>query len=439
MASFMGDMQARSLVQQCTDAAGLEAHLGAGGAGCRAYVGFDPTADSLTIGNLVGIMALARFQRAGHTPVAVMGGATGLIGDPSGKTAERTLSTRDEVAGRVERIGRIFAGGELFDPTGALPRLEMVNNIDWLGGLGFLDALREVGKHFSVNMMVQKDSVKERLHNREHGISYTEFSYMLLQAYDYFWLHKHKGVTLQMGGSDQFGNIVVGMDLIGKKHIEEVGVDAGRARAFGLTWPLVTKADGGKFGKTESGAVWLSADRTSPYAYYQFWLNAADADVERFLKIYTFLGPQEIAGVMAEQVASPGARAAQRTLARQATRILHGASELAKAEAATGALFSGDLSALDGATLGEVFASAPSSTHDKGALGGEGAALVDVLAQTTLAKSKTEARQFLADGSVSINGAKAGPTARLTSADLLPGGVIALRRGKKSWHVTKWG
>jgi len=266
MASFMGDMQARSLVQQCTDATGLEAHLGAGGAGCRAYVGFDPTADSLTIGNLVGIMALARFQRAGHTPVAVMGGATGLIGDPSGKTAERTLSTRDEVAGRVERIGRIFAGGELFDTTGALPRLEMVNNIDWLGGLGFLDALREVGKHFSVNMMVQKDSVKERLHNREHGISYTEFSYMLLQAYDYFWLHKHKGVTLQMGGSDQFGNIVVGMDLIGKKHIEDVGVDAGRARAFGLTWPLVTKADGGKFGKTESGAVWLSADRTSPYA-----------------------------------------------------------------------------------------------------------------------------------------------------------------------------
>jgi tyrosyl-tRNA synthetase len=450
---FFDDMAWRGLVQQCTDEAGLRAYLhapptAAGGArGLRAYVGFDPTADSLTIGNLVGIMALARWQRAGHTPVALMGGATGLIGDPSGKSAERTLSTREQIDARVERIGRIFAGGELFDSGAGSARLEMVNNIDWLGGLGFLDALREIGKHFSVNMMIQKDSVKERLHNRDQGISYTEFSYMLLQAYDFFWLNRERGVCMQMGGSDQYGNIVVGMDLIGKKHHAEKGEGAEAPRAFGLTWPLVTKADGTKFGKTESGAVWLSADRTSPYAYYQFWLNSADADVERLLKTYTFLGREEIAGLMAEQLASPGARAAQRALARHATRILHGPTEVERAESAAAALFSGDIRGLDARTLGEVLGTVHSSTHARADLAGEGLALVDLLALTTLAKSKTEARQLLTEGSVSVNGVKATPTTRLTSADLLSAqlagemqatGIVALRRGKKNWHVCRW-
>jgi tyrosyl-tRNA synthetase len=455
--AYLRDMQARGQVQQCTDQAGLDAHLASEPAARRAYAGFDPTADSLTIGNLVTIMALARFQRAGHVPIALMGGATGLIGDPSGKSAERSLSTREEVSARVERIRAIFAGGELFLPAGAgAPALAMVNNIDWLGGMGFLEALREIGKHFSVNMMIQKDSVKERLTNRDQGISYTEFSYMLLQAYDFYWLHANKGVTLQMGGSDQYGNIVVGMDLIGKK-LHAAGMASGadaratnhqhsadhqgwQTRAFGLTWPLVAKADGTKFGKTESGAIWLSADRTSPYAYYQFWLNSADADLQRLLHTYTFLPVEQIAALMASHAANPGVREAQRTLAREATRILHGPTELARAEAAAQALFSGDVRGLDEATLSEVFASAPATSHDKAQLAGEGVTLLDVLVATgTLAKSKTEARQFLCDGSVSVNGAKADLARRLTSADLLPGAVIALRRGKKTWHLTRWG
>jgi tyrosyl-tRNA synthetase len=440
--AFLADMVARGLVNQTTNDAALAAHLSDASAGAsrRAYVGFDPTADSLTIGNLVGIMTLARFQRAGHTPVALMGGATGLIGDPSGKSSERTLSSRDEIAARVDRIRRIFDGGELFDSSVTANRLQIVNNIDWLGSMGFLDALREIGKHFSVNMMIQKDSVKERLTNRDQGISYTEFSYMLLQAYDFYWLHQHQGVTLQMGGSDQFGNIVVGMDLISKKrNAAGLAGDAQTPDAFGLTWPLVTKADGTKFGKSESGAVWLSADRTSPYAYYQFWLNSADADVGKLLGFYTFLPPEQIADIAVRHAANPGAREAQRTLAREATRILHGPTELARAEAAAGALFSGDLRALDAGTLGEVFAAVPATTHDRTLLAGDGAALLDVLAMTSLVKSKSEARQFLADGSIAINGEKADPTRRLTSADVLPGGIIALRRGKKNWHITRWG
>ena len=279
----------------------------------KAYVGFDPTADSLTIGNLVGIMALARLQRCGHTPVVVMGGGTGLIGDPSGKSAERQLNTPELVAANVEKIKVIFDRVLDFSP-GAPNKAVMVNNVDWLGKLGFLEALRDIGKHFSVNMMIQKDSVKDRLTNRDQGISYTEFSYMILQAYDFAYLCEHEGVTVQMGGSDQFGNIVVGMDLISKKRTSERANERTRgasealaqadalksaddapegrrtstADALGLTWPLVTKADGGKFGKTETGAVWLSPHRTSPFAYYQFWLNAADADAARFLKTFTF-------------------------------------------------------------------------------------------------------------------------------------------------------
>jgi len=467
--AFVREMQARGLVQQCTDLSGLDAHLfaasgasgasGAGGAGPDrlAYVGFDPTADSLTIGNLVGIMALARWQRAGHTPVAVMGGATGLIGDPSGKTSERTLSSREDIAARVERIAGIFRNGELFERVeggggaasagGGAGALRIVNNIEWLGELGFLDALREIGKHFSVNMMIQKDSVKERLNNRDQGISYTEFSYMLLQAYDFAWLHEYKGVTVQMGGSDQYGNIVVGLDLIGKRFHSQQGVrqaaqqggqHAVAPKGFGLTWPLMTKADGTKFGKSETGAVWLSADRTSPYAYYQFWLNAADADVGRLLHTYTFLEVDRIAALLAGHAANPGAREAQRTLAREATRIIHGPSELARAEAAGAALFSGDVRGLDAATLGEVFAGVASTDHARGLLDGEGTLLLDVLATSSLAKSKSEARQFLGEGSVSVNGFKADVARRLVAADLLAGGVITLRRGKKTWHLTRW-
>jgi tyrosyl-tRNA synthetase len=432
---FLNELRWRGLLQQCTDEAALGAHLISGDVsrgGRRAYVGFDPTADSLTIGNLVGIIQLARFQRAGHTPVVIMGGGTGFIGDPSGKSAERTLLTAETIAHNVQRIRRIFDRLIDFD-AGRQNRGQLFDNFDWLGKLSYIEILRDVGKHFSVNMMIQKESVKERLNNRDQGISYTEFSYMILQAYDYLHLFEKHGVTLQMGGSDQFGNIVCGMDLIRRGRTES---DA--HQAFGLTWPLVTKADGGKFGKSESGAVWLTAERTSPYAFYQFWLNAADADVIRFLKIFTFLSQEEIAALEASQSTDPGKREAQRALARHMTELLHGATERDHAEAAARALFTGDIAHLPLATLEEALASAPATDHSKSELEGTGIALVDLLAQTTLAKSKGEARTLLSQNSISVNGHKAAADARLTSATLLHGKVIAIRRGNKAWHITRW-
>ncbi len=443
-AHFLDDLRERGLIHQCTDEAGLRAHLdlsAAGGQPRRAYVGFDPTADSLTIGNLVPIMLLARFQRAGHVPVVVMGGGTGLIGDPSGKSAERQLMTRERVEANVASQRTIFERVLDFS-AGAKNAAQLTNNIDWLSGLTYLDALRDVGKHFSVNQMIQRDSVRDRLHNREQGISYTEFSYMVLQAYDFLHLYRAQGVTLQMGGSDQFGNIVSGSDLIRRHSVEA----AGAAPAFGLTTPLITKADGGKFGKTESGAVWLTAkrgetdtnpNRTSPYAYYQFWLNAADADAEKFLKTFTFRPVDEITALMGEHAANPGARAPQRALAQDATDLLHGREARVAAEGAAQALFSGDVAALSAELLGEVLAAAPASSHDKALLAGEGVPLLDVLA-TTLCKSKSEARQALTEGSISVNGTKATPADRLTAARLLHGTTIALRRGKKNWHATLW-
>jgi tyrosyl-tRNA synthetase len=517
--SFLKDMQARGMIHQSSDLRELDNHLTTGTR--KAYAGFDPTADSLTIGNLVTVMALARFQIHGHQPIALMGGGTGLIGDPSGKSAERTLMTEETVRSNVESIQRSLdnvwtAARAKAESKGIKPQpLSIVNNIDWLAGISYLQALRDIGKHFSVNQMIVRDSVKDRLNNREQGISYTEFSYMILQAYDYKHLHESQGVTLQMGGSDQWGNILSGMDLIRRdisnqivhrhdKHALEVdkkmslvvahrsefkfgdtewnrqvwnklfGIgyrfdsavidnwltplqdgswdssdlysmlfndladEKYRNAAFGLTWPLVTKADGGKFGKTESGAVWLSPERTSPYAYYQFWLNAADADVERFLKVFTFIDVDEIAALMQRHAANPGAREAQRTLAQNATDILHGQSERQKAEQAAQALFAGDIMSLPIETLREALSAAPTTQHPRAQLEGEGLPLIDLLPQTSLCKSKTEARTFLTDGSISVNGTKATLADRLTPTNLLGNELIALRRGKKNWHVTRW-
>lgn len=428
--SFLGEMRWRGQLHQCTDEAGLEKHLSSGVR--RAYAGFDPTADSLTIGNLVTIMALARFQRAGHAPVALMGGGTGLIGDPSGKSAERQLMTAETVASNVAKIETIF--DRILDFSGSGPaKATMVNNIDWLGNLGYLEALRDIGKHFSVNMMIQKDSVRDRLHNRDQGISYTEFSYMILQSYDYLHLFRENGVTLQLGGSDQWGNIVGGCDLVRRM------MPAPGNESWGVTWPLVTKADGGKFGKTETGAIWLTKERTSPYAYFQFWLNAADGDVVRFLKTFTFLPENEIAALEDRVKTNPAEREAQRTLAREATKIVHGESETQQAEAAAKALFSGDIAGLPASLLDEVFASAPSVTLAKTRLEGEGVALLDLLVEINAVASKREAKEFLGNGSVSINGQKASPDHKLKATDLLHGRVIAIRRGKKNWHVTRWG
>ncbi len=484
---FLDELKWRGLFYQCTDEQGLRAHLAdPAGAMRRAYVGFDPTADSLTIGNMVTIMLLAHFQRAGHAPVVVSGGGTGLIGDPSGKSAERQLLTEEKARANVEGQAKIYE--KLLDfSAGARNRATIVNNIDWLGKLGYIEALRDVGKHFSVNMMIQKDSVRERLENRDQGISYTEFSYMILQSYDYLVLFRDFAkhgvggpVTLQMGGSDQWGNIVAGSDLIRRiRAAAEEALDAIKRRvtgagdavrrstnerereslekirlggmkelireterlpsgeSYGLTAPLVTKSDGGKFGKTESGAIWMTADKTSPYAFYQFWLNASDEDVPKFLKVFTFMGREEVEALIATHQANPGAREAHRALARHVTELLHGKSEVENAENAAKALFSGEIAGLPEATLREVLASVPSSTHAKSSLG-DGVALIDLLVTTKLAASKREAKEFLAGGSVSVNGRKAGADDKVTSSDLLHGSMIALRRGKKSWHLTTW-
>ena len=361
-ADFLSDLRWRGLLHQATHEDALAQHLATGRR--TAYVGFDPTADSLTIGNLVPLLMLARFQRAGHRPIAVVGGGTGLIGDPSGKSAERQLLTPDDVARNVAGQRRIFERLLDFDGAKQGGGALLVDNLEWLGSPSFIAALRDVGKHFSVNMMIQRDSVRERLHNREQGISYTEFSYMLLQAYDFLHLHKEHGVTLQMGGSDQWGNIVAGCDLIRRSLTDP------ERQVFALTTPLITKADGGKFGKTERGAVWLTADRTSPYAFYQFWLNSDDRDVERFLKTFTFLPQDEITALLAEHARDPGARAPHRALARHVTELLHGAAERDQAEAAARALFSGELRGLSASLLDEVLAAAPSTSAARDRLAG---------------------------------------------------------------------
>lgn len=454
LSGFLDEMTWRGLIAQTTGPDELRAHLA--GAPRKAYVGFDPTADSLTIGNLVGIMALVRFAQAGHSPVVVVGGGTGLIGDPSGKSAERTLLTPERVEVNIAGQKRIFDAIWNHAGLGTPP---IRNNYEWLKKLSYLDALRDVGKYFSVNMMIQKESVKERLTNRDQGISYTEFSYMILQAYDFHYLWKESGVTLQMGGSDQFGNIVCGLDLIRRSTAVETGASANemsdpmrtagfhvamqeslgnRPDAFGLTWPLVTKSDGGKFGKTESGAIWLTPDRTSSYAFYQFWLNSADADIPKFLRFFTLMPRAQVEALEASHAADPGKREAHRELARHMTALLHGRAACDEAENAAKALFSGEVSGLSERALREVFAQVPSSTHDKATLGA-GVPLVDLLVTTALAASKREAKEFLGNGSVTINGArKAGAEDHVTNADLLHAGMILLRRGKKHWHLTQW-
>lgn len=424
MAQLFDDLAWRGLIHQETHAAGLREHCATSGR--LVYCGFDPTSDSLTIGNLVPILMLRRFQLAGHRPVVVMGGGTGLIGDPSGKEAERPVMSQERIRANVEGQRSIFE--RLLDFSGERAAV-IVNNADWLEKLSFVEVLRDIGKHFSVNMMIQKDSVRDRLHNREQGISYTEFSYMLLQAYDFQYLHDTMNVTVQVAGSDQWGNIVAGIDLVRRtRHVE----------LFGLTSPLVTKADGGKFGKSEAGAVWLTANRTSAYAFYQFWLNTQDADVAKYLKIFSLLPRGEIEDLVAEHEKNPAARVAHRALAAHVTELLHGHEARLQAENASQALFTGDVSGLPESALDEVFGNAPSSTHLVSELSGEGKPMVELLVETGVARSKREAREFLSSGAVSLNGDKVGLDARLTPERLLYGEVALIRRGKKTWHVTRW-
>jgi tyrosyl-tRNA synthetase len=430
--NFLEELTWRGLLKDRTAGVELDQHLDlAGNSEPRTgYCGFDPTSDSLHAGNLLPILLLRRFQLAGHRPIALMGGGTGLIGDPSGKDSERSLQTREQVEANIAGQRKVFE--RLLDFSAGDKRgAKLVNNIDWLAKLSFLDVLRDVGKHFSVNAMIQKDSVRTRLESREQGISYTEFSYMLLQSYDFLHLYRAEGCTLQLAGSDQYGNIVGGIDLIRRAE--------GEHRAFGITAPLLTKSDGKKFGKSEKGAVWLSPDKTSPYAFYQFWINIEDADVGSLLKWFTLLAKEEIDAAIEAHAASPHKREAQRLLAREMTRLVHGKDELDAAELATQALFDGDVRRLSARSIDEVFADVPSSEHEKTALEGEGLSLLDLLATTpSLAQSKREARQFLETGAVAVNGEKADLTRKLRSEDLLHGRAILLRRGKKNWHVTRW-
>ncbi|GIW73750.1 MAG: tyrosine--tRNA ligase [Phycisphaerales bacterium] len=448
---LLEELRWRGLLHQCTDEAGLAEHLAQ--APRRIYCGFDPTADSLTIGNLVPIMVLVHAARSGHEPVVVMGGGTGLIGDPSGKSAERALIRREQIEANVRAqrpiFSGVFRGAGLGEPT-------ILNNLEWLSKVSFLDALRDVGKHFSVNQMIQRDSVRDRLHGREQGISYTEFSYMILQALDFAHLHLTRRVTVQCGGSDQWGNIVSGIDLIRRLHVELpmsrqlppwLSTPQGqavlreelerRAAAFGFTAPLVTKADGGKFGKTEAGAVWLSAHRTSPYDYYQFWLNTADADVERFLKLFTLMDRPAIEDLIARHHADPAKRLAQQALAEQATTILHGSQECQAVVQASRALFAGDLSSLSLEALQASLAEAPSIEMPRQALA-QGVALVDLLVASGLASSKREAREFLAAGAIRVNGSPADAAEPITEAHLLHDRLTVLKRGKKKLAVVRW-
>ncbi len=424
---LIDDFKSRGLFQDSTDEAALRKALSSGVV--TGYIGFDPTAASLHVGSLLQILNLARLQRAGHRPVAVVGGGTGLIGDPSGKTEERKLLTREaldaNLAGIRAQLGRYLD----FDPKRPNAAL-MVDNAEWLCALNLVEFLRDVGKHFSVNAMVQRDAVKNRLEQRDQGISYTEFSYMLLQSYDFVALYDRVGCTLQLGGSDQWGNILSGIDLIRRMR---------GAEAHGLTVPLLTTAEGTKFGKTEKGAVWLDPSLTSPYEFYQFWLNTHDGDVERYLSFLTFLGRDEVDGVMVEQQRDPSKRPAQRRLAAEVTRFVHGGDALDRAERATRVFFDvDDWRTLTERDLEAAFSDAPSTALDAAALGTPEASLVALLAKTGLYPSKGQARTGLEQKGVAVNNVvESNPQRTLSRDDLLPGGYVVLRKGKKHYHVLR--
>jgi tyrosyl-tRNA synthetase len=414
---ILDELTWRGLIALSTDPDELRASLGAGRITC--YGGFDPTAPGLHIGNLVLLLTMRRMQLAGHRPIGLVGGATGLIGDPSGKSAERVLNPQDVVAGWVDRIRAEVERFLDFDPgpSGAL----MVSNLEWTQGLSALEFLRDIGKHFSVNRMLAREAVKARL--EAGGISYTEFSYQILQAYDYLELFRRHDCTLQLGGSDQWGNLVAGVDLI--KRVTGTSVHA-------LATPLITKPDGTKYGKTEDGAIWLSPELTSPYALYQFWLNRSDAEVPGLLRVFTFRSREEIEALEQEMREKPAARAGQHVLAEDVTTVVHGAQECTKAVAASKALFGqGELADLDEPTLAAALAEVPSVTVPAGPSGLPKVA--DLLAATGITASKSAARRAIAEGGAYLNNRKVlAEEAEPARADLLYGRFLVLRRGKRT-------
>lgn len=415
---FITQLQARGLVTQCS-AEDLSAHLDSG---CRTlYCGFDPTADSLHIGSLVPLLALKRFQQAGHRPIALAGGATGMIGDPSFKSKERKLNSAEVTREWTDRIKAQISRFIDFD-CGENSAV-VVNNLDWTANLDVLTFLRDYGKHFSVNAMIQKDSVRQRIEREGEGISFTEFTYMILQSLDFAVLNRDYNCTLQIGGSDQWGNITAGIDLTRRLNQQQV---------YGLTLPLVTKADGSKFGKTEEGTIWLDPARTSHYAFYQFWINTADADVYKFLRYFTFLDLQEIDAIEAADKASSGKPQAQEILAREVTRLVHGEEGLAAAVRISQALFSGDVSGLTESDCEQLKLDGLPST----ALDAPGTGIVEALVSSGLAQSNKMAREFIGNGAVTLNGERVGDLALTLGAELaMHGRYYLLRRGKKLFHL----
>ncbi|STZ75451.1 tyrosine--tRNA ligase [Bergeriella denitrificans] len=431
MTSIIQDLQSRGLIAQTTDIEALDALLNE--QKIALYCGFDPTADSLHIGHLLPVLALRRFQQAGHTPIALVGGATGMIGDPSFKAVERSLNTPETVAGWVESIRKQLEPFLSFEGDNAAV---MANNADWFGGMNCLDFLRDIGKHFSVNAMLNKESVKQRIDRDDVGISFTEFAYTLLQSYDFAELNKRHGAMLQIGGSDQWGNITNGIDLTRRLNQKQV---------FGLTLPLVTKSDGTKFGKTEGGAVWLNAKKTSPYQFYQFWLKVADADVYKFLKFFTFLSVEDIDAIEAKDQASGTKPEAQRILAEEMTRLIHGEAALEAAQRISASLFAEDQSNLTEADFEQLALDGLPAFKVSGRLN-----VVEALITVQLASSNKEARGFVSSKAVVLNGQaaeannpdhapeKPDDAYLLTDEHKRFGKYTIVRRGKRNHALLVW-
>jgi tyrosyl-tRNA synthetase len=421
---IFSDLTWRGLIHHSTAPEQLPVWLASGSR--RLYCGFDPTSDSLHVGSLLPALILRRFQKGGHRPIALVGGATGMIGDPSGKSEERNLLSVDQLRANVEGIGKQL---EQFLDFGGAGGALLLNNFDWMGKFSYLDFLRDVGKHFPVNVMLAKDSVASRI-ERESGISYTEFSYMLLQAYDFVHLSRTHGCELQIGGSDQWGNITAGIDLARRMHGSQL---------FGLTCPLLLKSDGTKMGKTEKGAIYLSPARTSPYAFYQYWINIADADCGNALRFLTELPREEIESLDVSRTSEPHLRQSQKRLAEELTRLVHGDAGLAAARKATEIFFGAEIENLSDAQLTDIFADVPSKTLPRDRLTGDGLPLADALMEAGLAKSKSDSRRTIEQGGAYINNrVRTDVNTKLTAADLASETVMVVRSGKKKYGLLRF-
>ena len=421
--SILDELAWRGLINDCTDTEALTKRLGEGPT--VLYCGFDPTADSLHVGNLVPLIALRRFQNDGHVPIALAGGATGAIGDPSGKSAERNLLTRETLQQNIAAVKEQLA--KLLDFETATNPAQLLDNADWTAGVSYLDFLRDIGKHFTVNSMVAKESVRARMQDREVGISYTEFSYMLLQAFDFYHLKEAHDCELQIGGSDQWGNITAGIELSRRKL---------NATVFGLTLPLITNADGTKFGKTEAGAVWLDPARTSVYKFYQFWIRTDDRDVIRYLKYFTFLSQERIAELESSHNENPSAREAHTALAVAMTDLLHGESATAEAQAASKILFGGGLEGIGEGTFNEIVGEVPTVEIERAKLEGDGVPILELFVTSGLCQSNGQARKDLQGGGINLNNERqSAPKRVITASDLLFDRHLLLRKGKRNYTV----